>query len=160
MSTIVPLLAIIGTVCLFSWAFYSQHRKRSLQEKRLQMLKDPSPIHSWMKAEAFEPDHFSFHEGSAIGIKNGDARILLAHASTPHFHKLLDLRFADPHETVTTARPLGAAPGVVETREFRHYSLRIGFDEDKDVVHHIFFADADQMHLWKERLDELIVAQK
>ena len=157
MSTIVPLLAIVGTVCLFAWAVYTNHRKRRLQEQRQQMLKDPSSVQAWMKTEGFEPDHFNFHEGSAIGMQEGVPRILLAQASKPKFYALQDLRSVESRVIVTSPRPLGAAPGVVETREFRHYSLKIHFsDENK----RIFLESEEQMDAWETRLNKLITAQK
>lgn len=157
MSSDSMTLLVIACLGLAGFCIYRLYQ--SSQQKKRHALTDPSRIESWMKAETFAPNHFSFYLGTAVAIKNDDPRIVLAKASTPKFHNFSEVQSIKAHETVASMRPLSAAPGVVEKREFRRFNIDFTFKTPHAPTCRILFPDADQMLAWEVRLRQLMTTQ-
>ncbi len=67
------------------------------------------------------------------------------------FYPLSDLIETRSFHTTTTARPLGAAPGVVEVREVKLFNLELLFRHVADPLIIRFQQESDMLQ-WEQRL--------
>ncbi|MEA5097545.1 MAG: hypothetical protein VB032_03305 [Burkholderiaceae bacterium] len=133
-------------------AFYTLRKKRAEQRAAQDT---PSNVESWMRTQAYAPDHFHFFYATAIGFKDGDDRILLYRNRKPAFHLLSDIAAIATHESIERSRPLGAAPGVVELKSIRRFNLDISL-KNSGSPFRILFEQQPLMAEWEARLKALL----
>lgn len=151
-STLINLVVIaivIGTVALAIFTYITNKRRQASTQSSEKDFRD------WLFAQQFAPDHFTSFSGTGVAIKHGESRIALQSRGTCMFYPLADVRDIKSVQTTTTARPLGAAPGVVEVREFTLFILELHL-ENVAVPIRILLQDEKEMLQWEQYLKQLI----
>jgi hypothetical protein len=150
-NTLINLLVIIlvvGSAALFIFAYVKNKRRQStspLNEKTFRESLDQQP---------FSPDRLCFFGGTGMALKNGDDRIALQSRGKLALYPLADILDIKTFQTTATARPLGAAPGVVEVREFALFNLELRLKDVAEPVR-IRLQDEPTMLQWEHDLKQL-----
>lgn len=147
-NTLINLLVIVivlGTVALAIFTYLTNKKRKSGS------LSNENTFKNWMAAQNFVPEHLSLFGGTGIAIKDGEDRVALQSRSILQFYPFSDITAIRAHQTTASARPLGAAPGVVEVKQFQLFNIDISIKNVADPVK-ILVENADLMQQWEQRL--------
>ncbi len=147
-NTLINLLVIVIVVSTIALALYTYIANKKRQSGSQSNEKQ---FRAWLLAQSFEPEHFSFYAGTGIAMKAGDQRVAVQTREGAQFYSLSDVTALQAHQTTATARPLGAAPGVVEIRQFQRFNLDMSLKNVAAPIR-ILLENEDRMLQWEQRL--------
>lgn len=153
MSNNIVSFVVIG--CLLFTAFLVVFTFINKRAEKMAALDTPSRVESWMRAQGYFPDHFSFFYSTAIAFKNGENRVVLYRNGKSEFCPLAEIASFKTHESIERSRPLGAAPGVVELNSTRRFNLDLTLKNTNTPLR-ILLENKFLMSEWETRLNTLL----
>ena len=142
---LVVILILIGTIALALFTYLTNKKRKSGSQANEQIFK------SGLLAQHFSPDHLSWFGGTGMATKQGDNRLALYSKGNIQLYPFSDIVAISTSQTTANARPLGAAPGVVEIKTFQLFNIDISLKNVATPIR-ILVANEDLMHQWEQRL--------
>ena len=140
------IIIIVATVALALFTYLTKRKRKAASQSTDETFRQ------WMAARNFAPDQLSFFNGTGIAMKSGDDRVVLQSRGGVNLYPLGEIVNIKTSSSTVTSRPLGAAPGVVEIKEFKIYILEI-YLKGAAQPFRILFEHENQLHEWENRLD-------
>lgn len=142
---LVVVAIVVGTVVLALYTYLTNKKRQAGSQF------NETSFRAWMTAQNFAPDYVSWFGGTGLAFKNEEGRFVLQSKGAVRFYPLADITAVKTYQTTASSRPLGAAPGVVEVKQFQLFNIDLSLKNIAEPVR-ILVKDENDMQQWEQRL--------